>query len=332
MKETIKIKIATPCDYDIRNILAENYILDESSDSPDYVICNESVLVRVKRYIKQCSNVPIRIMITGEPVSPDFNLFDYAVSFDYLEADDRHFRLPYFILESSENKDFSNQRNIEVSFFSRKFCSFIYSNPDAHPNRDKFFFQLSEYKNIDSFGKHLRNMSEEPTRKNINWFKDSIVKKSKYKFSIAFENTLKRGYTTEKILSSFLADSIPIYWGDPWVAKYFNPKAFINCHDYDSFDDVIKKIKELDNDNEKYLKMLSEPIMTEEQYISFVKIKKDFNKFIWNIFEQPIAVANRRGIGFFQKRQEIRMIYNAYPLLKILKPFHRIIIYIKRFL
>ncbi len=45
-----------------------------------------------------------------------------------------------------------------------------------------------------------------------------------------------------------------------YIAKeVYNPKAFINCHDYDSFDDVVKKVIELDNNDDEYLKMLKEP-------------------------------------------------------------------------
>jgi hypothetical protein len=86
-----------------------------------------------------------------------------------------------------------------------------------------------------------------------------------YKFTIAFENTYQVGYTTEKLWQPFLANSIPIYCGDPNVTRDFNPKAFINCNDYDNFDDVIKRVIELDSDDELYMQMLRENPLNEPQ-------------------------------------------------------------------
>ena len=57
-----------------------------------------------------------------------------------------------------------------------------------------------------------------------------------YKFSIAFENTYCSGYTMEKLVDSFASQHIPLYYGNPRVAEEFNPKAFINAHDFNSLD------------------------------------------------------------------------------------------------
>ena len=37
---------------------------------------------------------------------------------------------------------------------------------------------------------------------------------SNHKFNIAFENSSYPGYVTEKITDAFIANTIPIYWGD----------------------------------------------------------------------------------------------------------------------
>ena len=43
--------------------------------------------------------------------------------------------------------------------------------------------------------------------------------KKPYKFSIAFENAWYPGYTSEKIVTSMLAGTIPIYWGNPDISR-----------------------------------------------------------------------------------------------------------------
>jgi alpha(1,3/1,4) fucosyltransferase len=48
------------------------------------------------------------------------------------------------------------------------------------------------------------------------------------------ENSYFPGYSTEKLTDPFVARSVPIYKGDPRVAEWFNPKAFINLADFHS--------------------------------------------------------------------------------------------------
>ena len=57
--------------------------------------------------------------------------------------------------------------------------------------------------------------------------KDKIKFFSSYKFSIAMENSNGDGYISEKIVDSFLAGTIPIYYGDYMVDEYINPKTYI---------------------------------------------------------------------------------------------------------
>ena len=80
-----------------------------------------------------------------------------------------------------------------------------------------------------------------------------------YKFTICFENSEYPGYTTEKLIHPKLVDSIPIYWGNPDVAKDFNTKAFINAYDFKDLDDLVCFIIEVDRNDNLYFDMLNEP-------------------------------------------------------------------------
>jgi hypothetical protein len=68
---------------------------------------------------------------------------------------------------------------------------------------------------------------------------------------------------TEKIMHAFGAGCIPIYWGTQDVLMDFNPKAFINANDYKTFEGVIERIKEIDNNDELYLDMVNQPIFSD---------------------------------------------------------------------
>src|SRR3989339_823106 len=98
-----------------------------------------------------------------------------------------------------------------------------------------------------------------------------------YKFTIAFENSVTPGYNTEKLIHPIIANSIPIYFGDPFVSRDFNTKSFINVHDFKNMDDVIKRIIQIDNDNKLYERILNEPWLKDNKknkYMDEKKLKK----------------------------------------------------------
>ncbi len=130
-----------------------------------------------------------------------------------------------------------------------RFCNFIYRNEkkDTWVRRD-FCKLLSKYKKVDCPGYSLNNM---PRIKSIGQ-NDKLNFIAECKFTICFENTSSDYYLTEKIFHAFLAGTVPIYWGNPKIANFFNPAAFINCHDYDSFADVVDKVREIDTDPDLY--------------------------------------------------------------------------------
>jgi len=181
-----------------------------------------------------------------------------------------------------------------------RFCNFVYSNPYAQTRID-FFLQLSRYKAIDAPGKCMNNMSAIAARTyeitkewwGSDWEQEKIEFLKPYKFTIAFENSSHPGYTTEKLIDAFAANTIPIYWGDPLVGTEFNPKAFINCHDYQDFDAVIKRIIEIDNDDDLYRQYISEPALLNNKQPEYLNEDSILDRFE-AIFSNPIFYASRR--------------------------------------
>ena len=331
--------------YDNKNIINQ---LEWSPESPDYLFSSEHIYKNYKyfktlKYLMKKNSKMINIFLGMELLEPDLNVFDYAIAYDSdFKVNDRiHHLIPSLFYNEIQN-DETNLYDIknEISFddakesvTERKFCNFIYSNGKAHPYRDNLFYKISEYKRVDSLGKHLNNMGNKSTRNDKNWAGLSADMKSNYKFTLAIENACSNGYTTEKILTSFLAHSVPIYWGDPDVSKYYNERAFINCHNYSSMDEVLERVKEIDSNDDLWSKMISEPWQTDEQYILTHNEIQDYQDWITHIFQQDIGSAKRVAIGSMPD-EYLQYFFNSINLKIIFKSskFGKLLIKIRNFL
>ncbi len=281
-----------PTDNIIYNILKKKYnveILDtnnaENKDKIQYLIYSAA---GTKYLDFDC----IRIFVTGENLCPDFNLCDYAIGFEHMEFGDRFFRVPIYLWRQySEDYDLlfvDRIKRVGSNPEKRNFCSIVVSNNlFADPFREDFFRKLSEYKKVDSGGKAYNNIGKP------NGVEDKRLFLSNYKFNIAFENSSYPGYCTEKIIQAFAAGNVPIYWGDPTAVEYFNEKAFINCCGL-SIDEAINKVIEIDRDDDKYIKMLSEPLFVNSNYREITL--SDLEKWLFNIFDSDYEKARRRPV------------------------------------
>ena len=114
----------------------------EISDNPEFIIYSVFGYDHIKY---DC----VRIFFTGEQVSPDFDIADYAIGFDYIDFGDRYIRFPLFALNYSPRElerieSFYN--NTIDQYLNREFCSFVYSNSKATSPRDGFFHLLHSQK------------------------------------------------------------------------------------------------------------------------------------------------------------------------------------------
>ncbi|NHB44117.1 glycosyltransferase family 10 domain-containing protein [Helicobacter pylori] len=253
-----------------------------------------------------------RVFYTGENEVPNFNLFDYAIGFDELDFRDRYLRMPLYYdrlhhkaesvndttapYKIKDNSLYALKKlshhfkenhphlcaliNNESDPLKRGFASFVASNPNA-PKRNAFYDALNSIEPVtgggsvkNTLGYNVKNKSEFL---------------SQYKFNLCFENTQGYGYVTEKIIDAYFSHTIPIYWGSPSVAKDFNPKSFVNVHDFNNFDEAIDYIRYLHAHQNAYLDMLYEnPLNTLDgkagfyQNLSFEKILDFFKTILEN--------------------------------------------------
>jgi hypothetical protein len=227
-------------------ILSEKYDI-EISNNPDFLIFS---VFGNNHQLYNCK----KIFYTGENIRPNFDVCDYAITFDY-NTDPRHFRFPLsaiFLYENGIKEDFSQNINFPIIKNNKqKFCNFLFSNPAPQSPRNLLFMKLNAYKPITSGGRVLNNTGYLIDNK-LEFLND-------YKFTICFENSQQSGYTTEKLIHPKLVNSIPIYWGNPDVGKDWNIKSFINAYDFTTLEDLIEYIKKVDNDDDLYNKILNEP-------------------------------------------------------------------------
>jgi len=261
------------------NLLKEDYEI-EISANPDILFFSLFGRTSTQRSCK-------KVFYTGENIPPPLkgleNPFlngvscDYSFSFDYMD-DERNYRLPHYLLYDGYY-DLANDKAIEESLAKRKFCNFVVSNGSCE-QRNRLFERLSKYKKIDSGGRYANNIGYPvPDKRKF---------QSEYKFSIAFENNAYRpqhsGYTTEKIMEPMTVDSMPIYWGNPDIDREFNTQSFVNFYDFDSEDEMIDYIIELDKDDCLYLEKLRMPWLSDGE-IPISNRKENIKSFLKKIIE-----------------------------------------------
>ena len=286
-------------------ILRERYEL-EFSKNPDYLFV--SSFGNPFTYMQfDC----IRILYTGEPLSPDFNVFDYAIGMEHMTLPDadgknRYFRLPLCFDREEGVVPFPpamTRSQAEEALREKKyFCNFIYGHRSAIGQREAILEALQKYKRVESAGSYLNNMYD---GKVIPFTKEKLDFLRECKFTVACESIRYPGFVTEKIADPFFSRSVPIYYGDPLIETEFNPEAMIHLGAFSTLEEGIEKVKEVDQNDEQYLKMLMAPKLRSECYID--DLQNNLRQFLYAIFDQDKEEAYRRLRCYAQKAHEDRL-------------------------
>ncbi len=141
-------------------------------------------------------------------------------------------------------------KSINVSQKKNKICMLISSSVNQS-KRLEYLGELMQYIDIESYGKIYNNKTIEYD----NGRETKLDVYSKYKFVIAFENTICRDYVTQKFYDPLLAGSVPIYLGAPNIEE-FTPgdNCYINTNNYSSPRELASYLKKCFIDDEEYMK------------------------------------------------------------------------------
>ena len=173
----------------LNNTLGNKFSFIFDTNKPDYLIYN----VFGSRHLDYKYNNCVKIAYFTENRIPDLNIVDYGLGFFHINYLDRFYKR----LTSFNNKSMINiiRKKYIIKKVKKKFCGAVISNKNAF-FRNKFISELNKYKKVDMGGKYKNNIG-----KNV---KNKIEFLSSYKFSIAMENSEGDGYTSEKIIQSFI--------------------------------------------------------------------------------------------------------------------------------
>lgn len=224
------------------------------------------------------------IAFMAEPKPVQYKDGDYHLSFDPTRHDLKNIRLPlWYIYINFYN--LQNQKNpipavtvdeINYNKWSEtkkdKFCVAPFSA--VHKNRVDFYNLLNSYKQTHGFGLPFGNGDND--RNQLRKYNAICT----FRFAMAFENTMKLGYVTEKLLQAKTAGCIPIYWGDSYCLSDFNPEAFIYVNNFSSLQECLEYVKYIDSNEHLYQKMKNAPLFKYDIVESLNSIKKQLKEMI----------------------------------------------------
>ena len=269
----------------VKNMLNETYEFVFEQTNPDYLLFSFYGCTHNDPKYKQA----IKIAIYEEGFIPSFNEEDYIFGLAHIFYLDRYFRkatlIEFLQKYNLKNKDFREARQKALNGPKReKFCGAVLNNETSLNHfREKFVKELSKYKIVDSGGEIDNNLGYNVTDK-IKFF-------SSYKFSIAFEKNTADGYATDHILNSFLAGTVPIYYGDYLIDEYINPDTYILVRNDIDLQDKIDFIKQVDKDDRLYRQFLIPDVLLDDDVVQ--KRKKD-EKDYWSHIFRPDKYDARR--------------------------------------
>lgn len=220
----------------------------------------------------------------AEPKDPFYGVADYHFTFETTNLEKGNIRIPLWMIYINRYNLTSEQcpilpvnvhtlqNNEWYNFPKTQFCITPFSA--MHQNRADFYNFFNTYKPTHGFGLPFGNGDHER-----NQLKKYYVI-APYKFCMAYENTDKLGYVTEKILQAKTAGCIPIYWGHEYVLQDFNPASFIYVKNYKSLSELLEYVKSVDNDRTLYDSYYNAPMFHYDINEKYEEIKSLIKKMI----------------------------------------------------
>ncbi len=99
-------------------------------------------------------------------------------------------------------------------------------------------------------------------------------------FHICIENSRQKNYFTEKIMDCFATKTIPIYWGCPNIADFFDLKGIFVVNNFEDMLNVCNSLNE-----QSYKKMIDNIEINFTKSQKFINIKKNLEELIKKIIK-----------------------------------------------
>jgi alpha-1,3-fucosyltransferase 10 len=168
------------------------------------------------------------------------------------------------------------------------------SAPIDRCGRYAFAAELMRHVHTDSYGRQLNNRTLPwpdrggPTKR---------VTVSRYKFTLALENSIAPDYVTEKLFQPLIAGSVPVYRGASNVAAFApGPKSYIDATDFASPKDLADYLNALDRDDAAYAAYFAWRQAPSEAFMQAVRANEE-NQFARLGRAIRLRMAERAGLA-----------------------------------
>ena len=233
-----------------------------------------------------------KIFLAQDNILPDWRYADWGKSFDAPSERNFHSNWVGGHPGPAQMLEIAAPPAVPAETLAKKsrFCAFLYFEPYC-ASRLHFLELLSRTMRVEAAGKALRSVRRALQPR---WTPDALEGAGKfyrpYKFVISFENVRVAGFNAEKIWSAFRGDAVPIYLGDPHIARQYNPEAFIHARDFDSLESLARYVMRVHEDDALYLRYLSQPRFTEAQRARWQTYPEDSAAFLRKaLLTQPVG-------------------------------------------
>lgn len=130
---------------------------------------------------------------------------------------------------------------------------YIASNPRDRSGRSGYVAELMRHLAVDSYGAELNNR----TIQDDDGRPAKLRTLARYRFTLAFENSVAKDYVTEKFFDALCVGSVPVVLGAPNVAEFApDPECFLDVAHYPRPETLAARIGQLCADESAYAAMM----------------------------------------------------------------------------
>ncbi|XP_075693061.1 4-galactosyl-N-acetylglucosaminide 3-alpha-L-fucosyltransferase FUT6-like [Rhinoderma darwinii] len=171
--------------------------------------------------------------------SPNLHFMDNLINFTMSYRADSDIFSPYGWLEPNQQEE-----NFTIPP-KTKLVAWAISNWNPHSRRVHYYQELRKFLSVDIYGRQNLPLPGNDLEKTL----------SKYKFYLAFENSIHEDYITEKLwLNALTFGSVPVVMGPSRknYERYIPKDSFIHVEDFSTPEELAKYILKLDSDEKAY--------------------------------------------------------------------------------
>lgn len=283
-------------------ILKEYYTFTYSTDNqkvPYLAYSGEQENMRWKRYLP--SGYPFLEIVSHDKPGDNFIFMPYIV---YGKEN-----LRQLFTQAIKERKTNSLRPLQVAYISSHCIK----------EREKMFQLLRE--RFQDKAISLGKCSRTPGYEAPGTYYDLKNIYKQYNFGLSMENHDRPGYLTEKIANVFEAGAIPIYWGDGNLARrFFNPEAFIDINQYETFEEAADAVLALSQDPQKLKTLLTTPLFKNNKIPPFLLINDNDLTSEEEAILQEMAQKLRKSYDLYvEQKRQTKPYWKALELHSLLK-------------